>query len=409
MQVAVGSALDHGVWDSDGKWRHADPVAEVHVPQHLQRIHPDDLVKVRELGRGCFGSVWLARWRGVEVALKELLDQGATDCAPAEVFSEAERLASLRHPCVIAFYGIVAVPGCYATVVEYMRMGSLKSGLTRLRKQGVEVSRRLRVLMALQAARGMEYLHGQYVVHFDLKCDNLLCDLRDPQRPVIKIGDLGLSKKKKDSFVSGNMRGTLPWMAPELFPGVRKRQQQQHQAHGVQGVHGPAGGGAAGGVAGGVAGGAGGPAANGDHAAGAAGEPLELPEDRVNEKVDVFSFGIVMYEIWQLGEQPYTDMGLADIFAGVMTGSLRPRVPPDCDPEWAALMQACWHATPRQRPSFSEVAERLDALAAQLAISEGSSAGIVSSSSAAARDATGVTAAAAVVAASSLGTPRALG
>lgn len=55
--------------------------------------------------------------------------------------------------------------------------------------------------------------------------------------------------------------------------------------------------------------------------------------------MDVFSFGIVMYEIWQLGEQPYTDMGLADIFAGVMTGSLRPRVPPDCDPEWAALMQ----------------------------------------------------------------------
>lgn len=172
------------------------------------------VVQVRELGRGCFGSVWLARWRGVEVALKELLDQGATDCAPAEVgrgrvcisscmwcangmcdrvvvlkggaceagtehfpfgcrqrpsvtdtrfsaklqdeagrhmtrhhhyritpvkpcqvFSEAERLASLRHPCVIAFYGIVAVPGCYATVVEYMRMGSLKSGLTRLRKQ----------------------------------------------------------------------------------------------------------------------------------------------------------------------------------------------------------------------------------------------------------------------------------
>jgi serine/threonine protein kinase len=40
----------------------------------------------------------------------------------------------------------------------------------------------------------MEYLHGQFVVHFDLKCDNLLCDLRDPGRPVVKIGDLGLSK-----------------------------------------------------------------------------------------------------------------------------------------------------------------------------------------------------------------------
>ena len=52
----------------------------------------------------------------------------------------------------------------------------------------------------------------RYVVHFDLKCDNLLCDLRDPIHPVVKIGDLGLSKQKKESFISGNMRGTLPWV-----------------------------------------------------------------------------------------------------------------------------------------------------------------------------------------------------
>ncbi|GIL91434.1 hypothetical protein Vretimale_17815 [Volvox reticuliferus] len=211
IRVAVGSALDHGVWDSDGVWRSADPVHEVYIPQNLQRISPDDLVKVRELGRGCFGSVWLAKWRGVEVALKELLNQASLDGPPNEVFYEAERLASLRHPCVIAFYGIVAAPGCYATVVEYMKMGSLKSGLSRLRKQ-----------------------------------------------------------------------------------------------------------------------------------------------------VDVFSFGIVLWEIWQLGEQPYSSYSLADIFAGVMTGSLRPGLPSDCDPDWAALMKACWHDNPLARPSFGKVAERLE-------------------------------------------------
>ncbi len=48
--------------------------------------------------------------------------------------------------------------------------------------------------IALCIARGMDYLHGQYVVHLDLKCDKLLCGLRDPQRPVIKIWDMGLSK-----------------------------------------------------------------------------------------------------------------------------------------------------------------------------------------------------------------------
>ena len=59
------------------------------------------------------------------------------------------------------------------------------------------------------------------MVHFDLKAENLLCDLRNLDTPVVKIGDMGLSKQKMTTFVSGNMRGTLPWMAPELFFGDR--------------------------------------------------------------------------------------------------------------------------------------------------------------------------------------------
>lgn len=66
----------------------------------------------------------------------------------------------------------------------------------------------------------MEYLHSQRVVHFDLKCDNLLADLRDTRQPTVKIGDVGLSKHKAATVMSGNMRGTLPWMAPEMFPAI---------------------------------------------------------------------------------------------------------------------------------------------------------------------------------------------
>ena len=74
----------------------------------------------------------------------------------------------------------------------------------------------------VHACAGMEYLHSQHVVHFDLKCDNLLADLRDVACPTVKIGDMGLSKQKAATFLSGNMRGTLPWMAPELFPATSR-------------------------------------------------------------------------------------------------------------------------------------------------------------------------------------------
>jgi hypothetical protein len=56
-------------------------------------------------------------------------------------------------------------------------------------------------------------------------------------------------------------------------------------------------------------------------------------------QVDVFSFGVVLWEVWTLGEQPYPNLSLQEIFAGVMTGTLRPSPPPDCDPDWMALMQ----------------------------------------------------------------------
>jgi serine/threonine protein kinase len=92
-------------------------------------------MQVKELGRGCFGSVWLAKWRGVEVALKELLNSGGGDTNPVEVFQEAEKLASLRHPFVMGFYGIVTDKGSCATVAEYICHGSLRSGLLKIKKK----------------------------------------------------------------------------------------------------------------------------------------------------------------------------------------------------------------------------------------------------------------------------------
>ncbi|KAM4091809.1 hypothetical protein ACJW30_09G163900 [Castanea mollissima] len=112
------------------------------------------------------------------------------------------------------------------------------------------LDRRKKLIIAMDAAFGMEYLHSKNIVHFDLKCDNLLVNLRDPHRPICKVGDFGLSRIKRNTLVSGGVRGTLPWMAPELLNGS---------------------------------------------------------SSRVSEKVDVFSFGISMWEILT-GEEPYANM-----------------------------------------------------------------------------------------------------
>lgn len=81
--------------------------------------------------------------------------------------------------------------------------------------------------------QGMEYLHSKNIVHFDLKSANLLLAWRD-RRAICKVADFGLSKQKRETFVSNvsSQRGTLPWIAPEIIknPGTvnEKVRQELH-------------------------------------------------------------------------------------------------------------------------------------------------------------------------------------
>ncbi|RWW22479.1 hypothetical protein BHE74_00009100 [Ensete ventricosum] len=122
-------------------------------------------------------------------------------------------------------------------------------------------------------------------------------------KDILQVGDFGLSKIKRNTLVSGGVRGTLPWMAPELLNGS---------------------------------------------------------SNKVSEKVpvfsvDVFSFGIVMWEILT-GEEPYANMHYGAIIGGIVNNTLRPPVPATCDPEWRKLMEQCWAPDPVQRPSFTQIA-----------------------------------------------------
>ncbi|KAJ8758617.1 hypothetical protein K2173_000338 [Erythroxylum novogranatense] len=277
----------------------------------LQIIKNEDLEELRELGSGTFGTVYHGKWRGTDVAIKRIKKSCFTgrsseqERLTVEFRREAEILSKLHHPNVVAFYGVVrdGPGGTLATVTEFMVNGSLRRVLL---SKDRHLDRRKRLIIAMDAAFGMEYLHSKNIVHFDLKCDNLLVNLKDPVRPICKVGDFGLSKIKRNTLVTGGVRGTLPWMAPELLNGS---------------------------------------------------------SSKVSEKVDVFSFGIVLWEILT-GDEPYANMHYGAIIGGIVSNTLRPRVPSSCDPEWGLLMEQCWAPDPAARPSFTQIARRLRAMSA---------------------------------------------
>ncbi|XP_022771411.1 uncharacterized protein LOC111314381 isoform X2 [Durio zibethinus] len=272
----------------------------------LQIIKNADLEELMELGSGTYGTVYHGKWRGTDVAIKRIKKScfsgrsSEQDRLIKDFWREAQILSNLHHPNVVAFYGVVpdGTGGTLATVTEYMVNGSLRNVLI---KKDRSLDRCRKLIIAMDAAFGMEYLHSKNIVHFDLKCDNLLVNLRDPQRPICKVGDFGLSRIKRNTLVSGGVRGTLPWMAPELLNGS---------------------------------------------------------SSRVSEKVDVFSFGISMWEILT-GEEPYADMHCGAIIGGIVKNTLRPPIPECCDPDWRKLMEQCWSPDPESRPSFTEITNRL--------------------------------------------------
>ncbi|KAL3634417.1 hypothetical protein CASFOL_021471 [Castilleja foliolosa] len=279
----------------------------------LQIIKNADLEEQQELGSGTFGTVYHGKWRGTDVAIKRIKKScfaggsSEQERLTKDFWREAKIISRLHHPNIVAFYGVVpdGPGGTLATVSEYMANGSLRRVLLRKHRA---LDRRKKLIIALDASFGMEYLHMKNIVHFDLKCDNLLVNLGDLQRPVCKVTDFGLSRIKQNTLVSGGVRGTLPWMAPELLHGN---------------------------------------------------------SNRVSEKVDVFSFGIAMWEILT-GEEPYIDMHCGAIIGGIVNNTLRPLIPERCDPEWRKLMEECWSHNPAERPSFTEITKRLQAMSMAL-------------------------------------------
>jgi hypothetical protein len=159
-----------------------------------------------------------------------------------------------------------------------------------------------RLNMSLDAAKGLMYLHHQVppIVHRDLKSLNLLVD----ETFKIKVADFGLSKDKNNDI--NTKMGTLNWVAPEI---------------------------------------------------------LNDNSQPYTEKADLYSFGLVLWEILT-NKTPYEGKTTLQIVRLIDMGE-RPKVPTDADPEFAKLIVDCWHSDPAKRPPIEAVFKRLQAIKAR--------------------------------------------
>ncbi|XP_004611577.1 fibroblast growth factor receptor 4 isoform X2 [Sorex araneus] len=304
-------------------------LVSVDLPLDPQWEFPRDrLVLGKPLGEGCFGQVVCAEAVGMDparpdqastVAVKMLKDN-ASDKDLADLVSEMEVMKFIgRHKNIINLLGVCTQEGPLYVIVECAAKGNLREFLRARRPPGPDLSPEgpcnteaplsfpTLVSCAYQVARGMQYLESRKCIHRDLAARNVLVT----EDNVMKIADFGLARGVHHiDYYKKTSNGRLPvkWMAPEaLFDRV-----YTHQS-------------------------------------------------------DVWSFGILLWEIFTLGGAPYPGIPVEELFSLLREGHRMDR-PPNCPPELYGLMRECWHAAPSQRPTFKQLVETLDKVL--LAVSE---------------------------------------
>lgn len=266
---------------------------------HAYGIDMKEVKIMEKIGRGSFGDIYKAEWHGTEVAVKKIPFNTINDDLIQEMLNEARIMESIRHPNVLSLMGCCPRPPEVCIIMEYMPRGSLYQILQDSR---IPLSWQLIQRMALDAARGMNFLHqhNPIIMHRDLKSHNLLVD--DAWR--VKVADFGLSRMIEER-VSATMTvcGTPCWTAPEV-----------------------------------------------------------LRNQRYSVKADVYSFGICLWELYTR-TAPYAGMTPFQVMFGVASSGMRPPIDEeDCPAPWRELMLSCWSEAPEERPTFDEIARSLQTM-----------------------------------------------
>ncbi|KAI3941875.1 hypothetical protein MKW98_009085 [Papaver atlanticum] len=268
-----------------------DEVAEWEIPW-------EDIQIGERIGIGSYGEVYRADWNGTEVAVKKFFDQDFSGDALEQLKCEVRIMLRLRHPNVVLFMGAVTRPPNLSILTEFLPRGSL---CRLLHRPNIQLEEKRRLRMALDVAKGMNYLHtsNPTIVHRDLKSPNLLVD----RNWVVKVCDFGLSRLKHQTFLSSkSMAGTPEYMAPEV-----------------------------------------------------------LRNEPSDEKCDVYSFGVILWELVTL-RSPWSGMNPMQVVGAVGFQNRRLEIPANVEPTVAKIIHDCWQSDPKLRPSFAQLMSLLKPL-----------------------------------------------
>ncbi|KAL7401798.1 hypothetical protein ABVT39_004741 [Epinephelus coioides] len=282
---------------------------------YVQHIKRRDIILKRELGEGAFGKVFLAECYNLSptkdkmlVAVKTLKDP--TLAARKDFQREAELLTNLQHEHIVKFYGVCVDGDPLIMVFEYMRHGDLNKFLRAhgpdamilvdgqpLQTNG-ELGLSQMLHIASQIAAGMIYLASQHFVHRDLATRNCLVG----NGLLVKIGDFGMSRDiySTDYYrVGGHTMLPIRWMPPE-----------------------------------------------------------SIMYRKFTTESDVWSFGVILWEIFTYGKQPWFQLANNEVIECITQGRVleRPRL---CPKEVYDMMLGCWQREPQQRLNIKDIQKML--------------------------------------------------
>uniref|UniRef100_A0A672RR89 receptor protein-tyrosine kinase n=1 Tax=Sinocyclocheilus grahami TaxID=75366 RepID=A0A672RR89_SINGR len=251
-----------------------------------------------EFGEVCSGLLRLPGKREIPVAIKTL-KAGYTEKQRRDFLGEASIMGQFDHPNIIHLKGVVTKSKPVMIITEYMENGSLD---TFLKKNDGQFTVIQLVGMLRGIASGMRYLSEMGYVHRDLAARNILVN----SNLVCKVSDFGLSRVLEDdpeaAYTTRGGKIPIRWTAPEAI-AYRK----------------------------------------------------------FTSASDVWSYGVVMWEVTSYGERPYWEMSNQDVIKAVEENYRLPG-PMDCPTALYHLMMDCWQKDRNSRPKFEEIVSLLDKL-----------------------------------------------